>query len=123
MKKKYCLSMVIAALVAALLMTGCSLTETSIDDDIVPGSGGSGGQKSTKKVSDFDNPEFENEQDGANPVPEKHKEKDFVGKWATASDYAYYLYGNVTLVINSDHTWSGSITGESFSGKWGQSKD
>ena len=68
--------------------------------------------------SDFDDPAYENEQDGAEIVPTAHEEEDFIGKWKATSDYAEYMYGNVSLTINSDHTWKGNITDENFSGKW-----
>ena len=68
--------------------------------------------------SDMDDPAFENEMDGAEPVMTAHDEKDFYGKWSATSNRAHYLFNNVDLVINEDGTWSGNIVEEDFSGTW-----
>ena len=72
---------------------------------------------------DFDDPAYMNEQDGAELVTVSRPEEDFVGKWAAGSDYAEYLYGEVVLTIKKDRTWSGTITGEKFSGAWAPTGD
>ena len=68
--------------------------------------------------NDFDKPEYRNEEEGRKLVTIPHDEEDYVGIWDATSDYAQYLYGNVNIRINEDHTWSGNITGEDFRGKW-----
>lgn len=65
-----------------------------------------------------DDPAYDNELDGAEPVMTVHEEKDFYGKWSATSERAHYVFGNVDLVINDDGTWSGNIVEEDFSGTW-----
>ena len=65
-----------------------------------------------------DDPAYENELDGAEPVMTAHDEKDFYGKWSATSEHAHYVFGNVDLVIGDDGTWSGNIVEEEFNGTW-----
>ena len=67
---------------------------------------------------DPDDPAYDNELDGAEPVMTAHDENDFYGKWSATSERAHYVFGNVDLVISDDGTWSGNIVEEDFSGKW-----
>ena len=108
--------------IAVALMAGCAF-DAPESDETSSGSGGSGNHTQAAVQDDFDNPDFQYEQDGAEIKPVEHKEKDFMGTWQTGSDYAEYLYGNVKLVISSDHTWSGNITEEQFTGTWVRNKD
>ena len=112
MKRKYVALMLCVALGFSLMMSSCGFEPKN-----------SGSNSSTKKQgsgqsSDFDSRKYIYEQDGAEPVIVPHNEEDFVGSWSTTSDFAEYLYGNVDLKINSNHTWSGNITDEDFGGKW-----
>lgn len=68
--------------------------------------------------NDFEDPALDNEIEGAEITTLPREEDSFVGTWVAPSDKAAYLYGNVNLKINEDHTWSGNITDESFHGKW-----
>ena len=68
--------------------------------------------------SDFDNPIYDDEQDGAEVVRESHDVEDFYGKWRATSNHAAYLYGNIDINIKKDGTWKGNITDENFSGAW-----
>jgi len=66
---------------------------------------------------------YAEEQDGAEIQFKKEDTSTFVGEWVATSDMAMQLYGNVDITINDDHTWSGNITDEDFSGKWVESGD
>lgn len=68
--------------------------------------------------NDFEDPAFENEEDGAEIVTVPHDEKDYIGIWQAPSERAKYLWGNINLKINEDGTWKGNITEENFRGKW-----
>ena len=122
MNKKTLISLLSVICMAAIVMAGCTF-DAPESDESSSGSGGSGSHPQATVQNDFDNPDFQYEQEGAEIKPVEHKEKDFMGTWQTGSDYAEYLYGNVKLVISSDHTWSGNITNEPFSGKWVKNRD
>ena len=65
-----------------------------------------------------DDPAYDNELDGAEPVMTAHDEKDFYGKWSATSERAHYVFGNVDLVISDDGSWSGNIVEEEYTGTW-----
>lgn len=117
MKSRY-LSLLASILIVVFLMSGCSLLGGGEESE---GSEQSNTQIE-KKETDFDNPDYLAEQDGAKIVSVSHPEEDFIGKWEARSDYSEYLYGNVSLTINSNHTWNGNITNENFAGKWAVGK-
>ena len=60
---------------------------------------------------------FEEEQDGAEIQYKDEDYSKFVGEWTATSDISNQLYGNVDITINDDHTWSGNITDDEYSGK------
>ena len=97
-----------------LLLTACSVTEGEVD----PSGGGTAQNNQQNTRNDFDNPDYENEEDGVEAAPVQKDEDSFVGSWHAPSDKAEYLYGNVNLTISEDHTWTGNITGENFNGHW-----
>ena len=66
----------------------------------------------------FEDEDYMNEDDGAELITTPHDESDYVGKWVAPSERAEYLYGNVNLKLNDDHSWSGNITEENFKGRW-----
>lgn len=66
---------------------------------------------------------YPEEQDGADVQFKKEDTSMFVGEWEATSDMSNQLYGNVDITINDDHTWSGNITDEEFSGKWVETDD
>lgn len=100
-------------LLLTLFTTACSKEEETDDSDtsVIK-------KELDKANSDYNNPEYLKEQDGAEIVVVPHDQKDYIGTWVAPSDYAEYLYGNVTLRIFEDNTWNGNITNESFKGKW-----
>ena len=108
--------------ISAIVMAGCAF-DVPESDETSSGSGGAENHTQAAAQNDFDNPDFQYEQEGAEIKPVEHKEKDFMGTWQTGSDYAEYLYGNVKLVISSDHTWSGNITDAPFTGTWVRNRD
>ena len=112
-KKILSAALVLLMALSSLTFASCDLFGIGDDSD-----SGSGSGTQTQSDSDFDDPAFENEMDGAELVVVPHKEKDFYGKWATASQQAEYLFGNVELKIDKDGSWSGNITDEKFKGKW-----
>lgn len=68
--------------------------------------------------SDFDQPKYESEEDGAEVVKAEHPVEDFYGTWEATSQRSAYMYGNVDINIKEDGTWKGNITEENFRGKW-----
>lgn len=115
MKKIFCITFV-GILSASMLLTSCDLFGTEDDEDIPEFNSSEASENIDFK--DFDDPELENEADGAEPIMKPHKEEDFYGKWSATSDHAQYLFGNVDLSIRDDGTWVGNITEEAYSGKW-----
>ena len=117
MKNRY-LSLLLVAILAASSMMLVSCWKDNSDSDRPESTGLK--QQMRQSGNDFEDPSLDNEIEGAEITPIAHDEKDFVGSWYAPSDKAEYLYGNVNLKINEDHTWSGSITDEKFQGKWAQ---
>lgn len=68
--------------------------------------------------SDFEDPAYENEADGAQPVLVGHPQEDFYGSWSATSQQAHHLFGNADFEIKEDGTWTGNIVDEDFQGKW-----
>ena len=68
--------------------------------------------------SDFDQPKYESEEDGAEVVKAEHPAEDFYGMWEATSKRSAYIYGNVDVNIKKDGTWKGNITEEDFHGTW-----
>ena len=66
---------------------------------------------------------YEEEMDGADIQYTKEDTSEFVGEWVADSDMANQLYGNVDIKINDDHTWSGNITDDEYSGEWTESEN
>ena len=94
------------------MMTACS--------DVEETSGGTGtldNELETGK-SDFDDPAYLNEDDGAEPLTVTHEEADFYGNWEGTSERVAYLFGNVNLSIREDGTWKGNVTETDLKGKW-----
>ena len=60
---------------------------------------------------------YEEEQDGAAIQYKDEEYSKFVGEWEANSDIANQLYGNVDITINEDHTWTGNITDDEYSGE------
>lgn len=60
---------------------------------------------------------YEEEQDGANIQYKDEEFSKFVGEWEANSDISNRLYGNVDITINDDHTWTGNITDDEYSGE------
>ena len=102
----------ILVLIASFSMVACSKSndEEGLSSDNNP--------QLSREESDYDDPSFINEEEDATLITISHKEEDFYGTWETKSEKAEYMYGNVKLKINDDHTWSGNITGEKLKGKW-----
>ena len=44
--------------------------------------------------------------------------EDFYGTWSADSGKAEHLYGNFSVTINEDGTWTGVITDEEMKGTW-----
>ena len=95
-------------------MTSCSTKKDEDNDPVAKN------LKRQMKIeeNDFEDPAYDNEVEGAEIVSAPRKEDSFVGTWVAPSDKAEYLYGNVNLKINEDHTWNGNITDEAFHGRW-----
>ena len=70
------------------------------------------------ETSDFDDPAYQWEEDGAELISVPHKKEDFIGNWKATSNQAEYLWGNVDLKIREGGKWSGNITEEDLHGKW-----
>lgn len=115
MKNRIISSLVILMIVVSSLTLISCRKDDSADDR--PESAGLK-QQMRPANNDFDDPSLDNEIEGAEITPVDHDEMDFVGSWYAPSDKAEYLYGNVNLKINEDHTWSGNITEEKFQGRW-----
>ena len=112
-KKTVPFIIILCMLVQIACFTACSKDEEASDPV-------SDSLKREMKIddNDFEDPAFDNEIEGAEITTIPRKEDAFIGTWEAPSDKAAYLYGNVNLKINDDHTWSGNITNESFQGKW-----
>ena len=68
--------------------------------------------------SDYDQPKYDSEEDGAEVVKKEHPAEDFYGSWKATSKRSAYMYGNVDITIKEDGTWNGNVTEEDFHGKW-----
>ena len=66
---------------------------------------------------------FEEELDGAVIERKKADVSEFVGNWVATSDKAAFMYGNVTLSVNSNGTWLANITDEKLEGTWEKEGD
>lgn len=42
----------------------------------------------------------------------------FVATWTATSAKAEYLFGNLTVTLNNDNTWTGIVTDENLHGTW-----
>lgn len=108
----------ITALMLALILslTGCILascvTEGEVDE------GGTSQNVNRSEKSDFDDPAYRNEEDGAEVKEVQRDEKDFIGSWSATSERAKYNFGNVDLTIKEDHTWAGNIIEDNYRGRW-----
>ena len=112
----------ISLLILILSIAVCSFTACSMfggsEEEPAP-SGGSGTEAASEEEdTDFDHPEYANEQEEADVKEKKSPPEDFVGRWTAKSDRAEYLYGNIDLTISESGKWSGNITEEDFSGDW-----
>lgn len=112
-KTQRMLSLLIMLVFSAVLLMSCTTEEGQVSQE----------SESVKRSigiedSDFDDPAFANEEEGAEIEPVEKDAKSFLGSWEAPSDHAKYLYGNINLRINSDGTWTGNITEEDFEGKW-----
>ena len=117
MKKRITAMLLIFALILSVMaMTACkkdssdettgdAFLESQMDPDY-------------EEESDFDQPKYDSEGDGAEVVKEDHDVLDFIGLWDATSHRSAYIYGNVSLNIREDGTWKGNITEEDFHGKW-----
>lgn len=106
--------LVMLALLIALtagVLTAC-VTEGEVERE----SAGNGQQKTGK--TDFDDPAYRNEEDGAEVKEVQRDEKDFIGSWSATSERAKYNFGNVDLTIKEDHTWAGNIIEDNYRGRW-----
>lgn len=65
---------------------------------------------------------YEEEAEGAELTFRKEDPSMFYGEWVATSDQSAHLYGNVDLMVNENHTWTGNITDEELSGKWKETK-
>ena len=70
------------------------------------------------EASDSDDPAYDNEADGAEPILAAHAQEDFYGSWSAESQLAHHLFGNADFTINEDGTWTGNIVDEDFQGNW-----
>ena len=75
-------------------------------------------QERENRNTDFDNPLYDKEIEGAEITETTKPESAFIGKWKAGSDRAEYLYGNINLNIMPDGKWTGNITEEKYSGTW-----
>lgn len=44
--------------------------------------------------------------------------RNFMGTWTAESAKAEYLFGNLTITLNDDNTWTGVVTDENLYGTW-----
>lgn len=107
--------LVVVMITSSAFFTGCVKKSGGAD---ASDAGNTANKKKLMSESDFNNPTYSKEQEGASLVTKPHDESDFVGTWVAPSDYAEYLFGNVTLKIYQSRTWSGVITDEKFNGTW-----
>ena len=100
---------------SAAVFSGCSLFGDDEEDTVE-----SENLKRQMNIedNDFENPTYQYEEDGAEPMTVPHDENDYIGLWTATSNRSEYLWGNVDLKINEDGTWKGNITEETFTGKW-----
>lgn len=105
-------------LVCLLISSAALLSSCKKEEEEKPSGVSTGLKQQMKESEDFEDPAYKNEEDTAVLVNTPHPEEDYIGKWTASSDHAEWLYGNVNLKINDDHTWSGNITDESYSGRW-----
>lgn len=105
-------------LVCLLILTAALLSSCKKEKEEKASGVSTGLKQQMKESEDFEDPSLKNEEDTAVLVNTPHPEEDYIGKWTATSDHAEWLYGNVNLKINEDHTWSGNITEESYTGRW-----
>ena len=61
---------------------------------------------------------FDEESEDAQIVKADAEDSQFCGTWKATSDYASYMYGNITITIKEDGTWEGNITDTDMTGTW-----
>ena len=61
---------------------------------------------------------FDEEDEDALIVKADADDSQFCGTWKATSDYASYMYGNITITIKEDGTWEGNITDTDMTGTW-----
>lgn len=70
-------------------------------------------------AKDYENGiKFEEEEEEATLKFKKTDATKFLGTWKSTSGHANYYYGGIKITINSDNTWKGTVTGDSYSGNW-----
>lgn len=117
-KTKYIALLALIISVAICSFTACSLFGSSDDEDVADTGSNEIITEDESEDTDFDHPEYANEQEEAVVKEKKSPVDSFYGSWTAKSDRAEYLYGNIDLTINKNGTWSGNVTEEEFNGKW-----
>lgn len=70
-------------------------------------------------IAEVDNGiEFEEEEEDAELTFEKAPVDKFYGTWEVTSDQSLFQYGNVTLTINENGTYTGNVSEEDVNGTW-----
>lgn len=114
-KKLTAAVLALSVVFSAAVFSGCSLFGDDEEDTVE-----SENLKRQMNIedNDFENPKYDVEDDGAEPVYVKHDKEDFVGNWVATSNRAEYSWGNVNLKIMEGGKWKGNITEEDMHGKW-----
>lgn len=106
----------IGVLILALFL--CCFSSCSKDEPTPEAEQSEQQMEESHENDDFENPAYDNEEDGAVVKEQASDVSTFIGNWEARSDRAKYLYGNIDLSIKEDGTWTGNLTDEDFSGKW-----
>lgn len=118
--KKYLSIFII--LLLSLTFVSCNLSsnsEISDEETITEESVAEDDSNTSNVTTDY----YDEEIEGASYTTVNKNAKDFYGTWIATSEVAEYFYGNVTITIKKDGTWTGNVTDEKLSGKWKKSDD
>lgn len=122
-KKIISLLLIASLLLSCMALAACKKSaeeeepvETADIDELIDEAEGT--EEEFDGPPDYEDPAYDNEADGAEPVMVAHDQADFYGSWSAESQLAHHLFGNADFTINEDGSWKGNIVDEDFQGKW-----
>lgn len=107
--KKFCIA--ILAFIMVFSFAACSsdsdAAENQPEEDV-----------ELTELAESDDVFYSEEAEGVVVERVKTDPSEFVGSWESNSNNAVLLYGNVSINVNDDGTWTANISGEELSGAW-----